>query len=506
MLRFSSIKILFLISAIWGAAIFWVAPHPPMVDLAQHAGQISLLHDLALGQSQWSDLVRVNLFTPYLLGYGLALPFTFLFSVATSLKIVLSIAFICFVTAAIVLRKKYGGDERLDWLFLLGFFGFAYNWGLYTFLVSAPIALLLILYSSVYASDPTLKKGFAVFLIGFFLLASHGLSFVFACGVGGIIYLINAKSFRTFLSNLWPFLGLAIACGLYFFGSRMTEAELAAPYGAHVSWALGTHRVHETVLHAFGISPKPVFMFAAAVLLLAPWMLRLNIQWQNKTSFVMLIFVVLISLFVPNFALKTALLYQRFAVFFLPAYALAFARTSSNYEGNINGPAWNKVSRFIVMPLVILACWAVLGSYTMDAHRFAEESKDIDSMIKRIEPGSRALALIFSPESDAIKNPTIYSNYASWYQAERKGFVDFNFAWFPPQIVRFRPSHASPVDINFVLTEFDWKRYNADQYKYFIIRQSATVKDDFFEGAACKPVLIESMNKWRIYEQSSCTR
>lgn len=504
--RFFVTKILFLISVIWGAAIFWLAPHPPMVDLPQHAGQISLLHDLAMGRSNWSDLVRVNLFTPYLLGYGLAFPFSFLFPVATSIKIVLSAAFICYVMAAMALRRRYGGDERLDWLFLLGFFGFAYNWGLFTFLVSAPIALLLILYCSKYAVDPTRRKGIAVFGIGFLLLASHGLAFVFACGVGGIIYLINARSVKGFLANLWPFLGLAIACGLYFIGSRMTEAELAAPYGAHVSWALGKHRLHETVLHAFGIAPRPVFIFAAAILLLAPWMLGLRPQWRNKSSWVMLVVVVLISFFVPNFALKTALLYQRFAVFFLPAYALAFAAGSVGRQDGLHGAAWNKTGRYIVVPLMILACWSVLGSYTVDARRFAKESEEIDAMIGRIEPGSRALALIFSAESDVIRNPTIYSNYASWYQAERKGFVDFNFAWFPPQIVRFRPGRASPVDINFVPTEFDWKKYDAGQYRYFIVRQSGEVNPGLFKGVACQPALVEAAGKWRIYERSSCTR
>ena len=66
---------LFLLAALWGAGIFWLAPHPPMVDLPQHAAQVALLRDLLQGASPWADFFRVNWITPYLIGYGLALLF-----------------------------------------------------------------------------------------------------------------------------------------------------------------------------------------------------------------------------------------------------------------------------------------------------------------------------------------------------------------------------------------------------------------------------------------------
>ena len=69
---------LFLLTSAWGMLIFWLAPHPPMIDLPEHAAQVALLRDLLLGQSPWGDLFRINLFTPYLLGYALALPLSFL--------------------------------------------------------------------------------------------------------------------------------------------------------------------------------------------------------------------------------------------------------------------------------------------------------------------------------------------------------------------------------------------------------------------------------------------
>ena len=41
--------LLFVLTMLWGALVFWLAPHPPMIDLAQHAGQVALLRDMLLG-------------------------------------------------------------------------------------------------------------------------------------------------------------------------------------------------------------------------------------------------------------------------------------------------------------------------------------------------------------------------------------------------------------------------------------------------------------------------
>jgi hypothetical protein len=503
MTRFPLQRVFLLMTVLWGAAIFWVAPHPPMVDLAQHAGQITLLHDLIAQQSNWASLVRVNLLTPYLLGYGLALPLTFLVPVAVAIKIVLSLAYLGFVMAAVALRRWCGGDPRLDWLMVLGYFGFSYNYGLYTFLVAAPIALLVILCCAKYAAAPSRRQGLIVLVAGLVLLASHGLSFVFAVGVGALVYLLHCRSIKGFFAHLWPFVCLAIACALYFVASKMTEAEIAAPYGAHISWRLGVHRVHELVLHSFGIAPKRLFMGVALIMLAYPWLLGLRPRFDNKLALAMLFVVVFISFLFPNFALKTALLYQRFAIFFLPAYALAF--TGAPRDGPPNASAGILAARrLVLMPLVMVGCWAVLASYTLEAHRFGKESAGIDSALQKIAPGTRALALVLDEGSEAVENRVLYANYASWYQAEHAGFVDFNFAWFPPQIVRFRPALAPSVNIDFVPKEFDWTRHHGELYRYFIVRGALEESNRLFDAAPCKPVLVDTVSAWRIYENRPC--
>jgi len=126
-------RALFLATVAWAVAIVWLAPHPPMIDLPQHAGQVALLSQLLAGHSPWSHLVQPNLLTPYLGAFAPALPLSYVLPVATVLKILLSVAYLAFVWLGVALRRRFGADARLDWLCVPGFFGYAYEWGFLTF-------------------------------------------------------------------------------------------------------------------------------------------------------------------------------------------------------------------------------------------------------------------------------------------------------------------------------------------------------------------------------------
>src|SRR5689334_20703882 len=84
---------LFILLALWGGLIVWIAPHPPMVDLPQHAGQVALLRDMLSGNSKWFSLFRINPATPYLIGYGLALPLSYLMPISAAIKLLISLSY-----------------------------------------------------------------------------------------------------------------------------------------------------------------------------------------------------------------------------------------------------------------------------------------------------------------------------------------------------------------------------------------------------------------------------
>ena len=63
-----------------------------------------------------------------------------------------------FVAAAVALRKDFDGDERLDWLLLPGYFGFAFQYGFYTFLVATPVGLLFLRLSRRFAGRASRRR------------------------------------------------------------------------------------------------------------------------------------------------------------------------------------------------------------------------------------------------------------------------------------------------------------------------------------------------------------
>ena len=496
---------LFILAALWGAAIFWLAPHPPMIDLPQHAAQVALLRDLLQGTSPWTAFFRINWITPYLVGYGLALPLSLLMPVAAALKLLLSLAYLAFVFMCVRLRRYFGADARLDWLFLLSFFGFAYTWGFFTFLVAAPIGLWFLLLADRYAHAQSLRRAVGLTMVGLVLLASHGLMFLFAVGISFLLVAANARSWRAFLLALWPYVVFGLAAIIYYLISREVNSGLALQQSLPQTllWGNGP-RIPDTLIFPLcanvqGLSvlmPLFTMLFMVAV----PWLLGLRIDWKQRSSWLPHAVVVVIMLAVPSYAFNTQFLYQRFALFLLPTYAWIFTLQAAPVQINER-----RISR-LVMPLLILLCFAMLSIHSVRAWRFGQESADFNHLMTMIEPGQRALTLVFDNGSVADNNVKIYSHYPAWYQAERQGLVDFNFAWFPPQIVRYRPDHLPEIRPGFEWhpEQFDWREHDGASYRYFFVRPATRSPQRLFADAPCPPRLLMALGSWAVYENRSC--
>ncbi|HEU4709684.1 MAG TPA: hypothetical protein VFS17_10260 [Methylophilaceae bacterium] len=498
-------RLLYLITVAFGILIQWLAPHPPLTDMPQHAAQVALLRDILLGQSPWANLFHVNWLTPYIIGYGLALPLSFLMPIATVFKLMLSVAYAAFVWLCILLRRHFGADARMDWLFLLPFFGFAYEWGFLTFLVAAPIGLWFILLADRYAQAATLKRGVGLSLVGLLLLASHGLVFAFAVAVGGLLLLARAGWRRTFGMRILPYVVLAIFCGIYFFISRQMQAGIQCEVCSQFIWSGGITRFPKMLVYALGVDTGgiegKVFLPATLVMIALPWLLGLRINTGSKPSWIPFATVTAIMLFVPTFALVTQFLYQRFGLFLLPAYAWMFVGPPKT----ATSPAMRTLSR-LAIPLTVVCILASLLVHAAKAWNFRQQTAEIDAQIMRLEPRQRALILMYDPRFSPSDKAKTYGHYPAWYQAERQGLVDFNFAWFPPQIVRYRPEHLPVVAPGFEWhpERFEWNKYHGENYHYFFVRHASTEPADIFKGAPCAPVSIFKGGSWEIFERKAC--
>jgi hypothetical protein len=496
---------LFIITVLWGALIPWLSNHLPMVDIAQHAAQIGLWRDLLLGTSAWEEYFRINLFTPYLLGYGIALPLSFLIGISASLKLMLSVAYIAFVYLCVRLRQEFNGDPRLDWLYVITFFGYAYKWGFFTFLVAAPVGLLFILYANQYSKGPTLWQAIKLLITGVVLLAFHGLVFVYAVGAGICMHLLRNFRNRGVLRNLWPFLLLVAICGMYFLVNKKFSADMPTNLDSAIKWDYGFDRILKAIVYLTtpnaNLSSMLIPIAISFIMLTVPWLMGLKINWRNPIPLVPLALTVFILGFVPNYAFSTALLYQRFALFLLPAYAWTFLAPQAS-DSSLSKARWQKIMVLVLM----LSTWLYLGLHTVRTIRFNQESAGIDRIISQLKPQQRALTMAFDPDSEANSSIKIYAHYPAWYQAERGGLVDFNFAWFPPQIVRYRSDHLPAIEPGFEwnVNKFNWQQHRGDEFHYFFVRYSEPPISDIFHGAPCPPKLVAESGLWKIYERLPC--
>ncbi|KXU83192.1 hypothetical protein CI15_29235 [Paraburkholderia monticola] len=504
-------RVLLVVTVLYGGALFWIAPRPPWADLPQHAGQVMLLRDLLEHTSPWQNLVQLNLLTPYLVGYGVALPLTYLMPIGAALKCVLMLAYFAFVASCVGFRRYLGGDPRLDWLFVPGFFGFAFMWGFYTFLVATPLGILFMWLAHDYATATSARKGVWMFVAGTALFFCHGLVFLFAMVVGVGYVLIKQKTFARKILALAPFVPLGVLCIAYMLWSRATDPLLGHPLAgvAVFQWGFDWQRVLSLPVYVWGLNKSAaVYLPLFALMVAAPWLWRNRIN-PDRSVIVPMLAVAFVWFLVPGTALKTAYLYHRFAVFLLPAYALMFRAPPMPASGTrraSSGSTSGTLRGFGVQALIVAGCWIFFTDQAIRLHRFAVENAPLGELLEQAEPGQRALSLIFDRASPAYKSPFAYEHQPLWYQAEKHGFVDLNFATFVPQIARFRPGMmpVAPPVLEHDPGSFEWNKDIGRQYRYFFVRKEGPLPNNFFANNECDVALVTHEGEWSLYERRNC--
>jgi hypothetical protein len=140
---------------------------------------------------------------------------------------------------------------------------------------------------------------------------------------------------------------------------------------------------------------------------------------------------------------------------------------------------------------------------------FAEDSASFEEVLAAAQPGERALGAVLDQSSGGIGAVSVYMHWPAWYQAERGGFVDFNFARYVPQIVRYRPDRM-PLHFNREdwaqnpRIGFDWDRDGAGIYRYIFVRSAGPIPASFFPAGQCQPVLRKSLGSWSLFENVNC--
>lgn len=478
-----------------GVEIIWIPPWPPMADLPQHAAQAGLLKDLILGRSPWANEVRINLFTPYLIGYALATPLAMVMPMAAALKTVLTAAYAAFGMVGMAIAEELGASRRLDSFYFVSFFGFAYSWGLYTFLVAAPVGLAFIWLSMIYAKRGGVCWGLGLSALGIILLFSHGLVFLLSLPVGALIVLVRTPQIRRVAGRCWPFIPPLVVAALIFLVMQGTEPEVAGALATRIDMGPVVLRIFRFVCGAFGY-PERVPIVCFILLVAAPFLGGLRLDLRRRESLVIALGAIGTAAFAPDWFWGVLFVQPRLTLFLPPAWAWLFS------ESGAPAPLSGRRLDVVAAAAGLLA----LGPHLFQAVRFAAETRDFTAVLEAAKPGRRAVGLVLDLHTATGVDPAVYEYFPSWYGADKHGFVDYSLAEFHSEVVRFRaepPVYAAGI-LPLEASKFDWGRDGGSRYDYFFVRSAGPIPAHLFGGAPCPPRVVAEKGEWRLFERGDC--
>jgi len=465
-----------------------VSHYPPMVDLPQHAAQISAVRGI-LGETWgFADLFELNWFTPYWLGYGLVLALSELVGIVWAFKLVLAAAVCAFPWAAGRFCTRMGCPPAWNWMLIPLPFGFAYQWGFFNFIVAAPFGFLF-LCALLEVRDrsgwlPYVKIGLWLH----FLFFAHVLTAAFFCIVAALLLASPWNGLREWSRRCLPILTILPVAGLWLFTSLRDSPTASAP----VVWSLGPHRL-TGFLPSFVSSPTAAAGQVLGLLVLAlPLLSGARIR-RNVAAWAPFVAYVSWLLLFPHLVGGTSFTYERFSIFGVPLYFICF-------EAAKTGGMQNR-DRVIGAGLALVSVF-ILGWHGIRASTFNQETARYQSVMQQAEPGKRVLMMTFDPRSHASASPLML-HLGCWYQAEHGGLCEFNFAsnWVTP--ARFREGTTGiQQSFEWAPQSFDWTRHRGDVYDYFLVRHPASAESWLREKSHGAVGLLASDGEWQLYAKT----
>jgi len=491
--RLAPERIAFLLLLAVVVGFLWLPAYPPMVDVPQHAGQVGVLKSFLLGEERWRDQVTINYMTPYWICYGSWLFASLFFPVSIAFKVVLTFFFLFFVGAFIKMRREFMAPAMLDWIFVPSFFGFAYDWGFVTFLFAVPVGVVFFLLNKRWQETQASKWGWAVLCAGVAMYFSHLLVFLFFCFITPV-YIITSCRFKpaTVLRFIPPYLIFGILMAIYL----LIPDALSFSNHAQSFYGWGSIYEHFTglLVYPWGMNIKrPVAITLSVAVLLMPFFLGYRPK-DKPDSYAVLLSLLVFWFLLPHSLNGTAFVFQRFSVFIFPFYVICFEKSAVKDDVN------SKSTRRTGVALGMLVILALLYRPLANQWFFRIEAREFASLLDDLPPHQRALTLVYSRSGRAVDNTFVYLHFPAWYQAEENGWVDFNFAWFSPQVIRYRlnriPSIRPGFEWNPQYISFieDCKRYDL-----LFVRAASPPPADVFKNTPCPHIPYKAQGNWYVF-------
>ena len=479
---------LFGLGLVLSLAGLWLSPYPPLVDFPQHAAQIVTLQELWSGNSAFTGTFEINWFAPYTATYLLFYSLALVLPVGLAGKLLISLAVAAIPVITWRLLQAAGSEPGWSWLTIPASLSVSFYWGFMPFLLATAVGLYLLLQTLRFGHDVTLGRGIGIALCTVLLFFCH----VMALGCVALVALVYlavlhyGKPRQILLSWLPYTAGLPFI--VYWYVSTVSRESYVQ--GAGVLFGPLWDRLL-TILTQLagqgGTMQLPEILIGAALLAL-PFIAgaRFSPMPARWAPFIVALTIVLLM---PTKAFGSILLYQRLSVFLLPLLLLAleFPRQTR--------PAWG----YVAMLVVALTAFTNINRF----NAFNGETLGLSRLMTIMEERKNVLYIPVDPWESAIPAPAHFHT-GVWYQVEKRGIVDFNFAFFFPSMVRFKEGAHSWIPNDSVVWRplaFEWDARNGAHYDYFVVYARNDMTDAIFKGARDRVELVENVGWWWLYRK-----
>ncbi|HYP99305.1 MAG TPA: hypothetical protein VER96_11605 [Polyangiaceae bacterium] len=457
---------------------FFAVPYLPMVDLPQHAAQISIW--LHLNDPKWAEfqLFELNLRTPYLGAYALTRGLAGFVGVLPALKFVVWLSIVGHWASFDWLVRSLG---HARWLGLLGLplgMGYGFYFGFISFIGALPFGLAATCLALRHRERPSLANGLWLAAALCATLATHG----FALGltmvlVGPLLLRGNGSLIARGLPLLAPGILMVIwlmpgdsgrSIGLTVWDPRFWELGqvpgllLASSGVDHAASALGVIFIAFVALSLGRPSREPERFMPLAVMLLGYCLFPLSLGG-----------------FTP--------LHPRFAAFLLPSLLLAFQPRVDARSPYFDG-----------LIALTTAVWFCL--FATRLLRFARETQPITDFIAGMPNGLRIRPLIFDRESQAFPGLPAMLHLSAYYVPEKGGYQGYSFAMYPTSVVRYHPDIVPTMDRGAEWhPEWFSAAYELGGYQCFLVHSALDRSAELFDTELDQLRLVFHEQGWWAY-------
>lgn len=485
-----SVGLFLLLSALLVGPILWVT-YPPMADLPQHAAQISILLDWNEAQPARDLTYRVDLFTPYLLAYGLTWLLAKVMPLLWALKLLISASLVAFPWSVGRLLRRVGGPVELRWLAFPLALSYSFHWGFLNYLLATPLILLFVELCIVYGNRPSRRTATLVALGSVGLFFCHAILGGLAGLVGGglVALRLGLRSDPGRLATvLAPFAAPFPFLVLWFSG---LESDMPAD-GHDFLWALGLHRLGDLLTQLTGWDDSSFHLGLGLTVLALPFALgarpsRDAWRWWPFASCTVL------CLAWPELFLTTSRVSGRFAVFLLPFLLLAC------------NPGHMATRRVLSTAVAAILAALLLLAQAANTYSWEQQTSTFRSLLAEMPPRRSVLALIFLAGNRVSPTP-VNASMVHWYVVAKDGVrVDPALIDRFPFVVRYRDDALPdlPPGFSWRVHEFDWDRHGGARYDLFVALAPRDLSSRLFPPGRVEAV--GHAGAWYLYRKVDST-